>query len=164
MRETLCWAGPPAENAGSHNVYLGTSLDDVNNATTSDASGILASEGQADATYEPANFLAYGRTYYWRIDEVNAVDGTVSKGDVWSFTVEPFAYVIENVTATASSSQEGMGPENTVDGVGLDAAGSAFHRAQRHVAQRRHAAELDPVRVRQRLSNCTNCGSGTPTS
>ena len=47
---------------------------------------------------------------------------TVFKGDVWSFTVEPYAYPIKNVTATASSSQTGMGgPEKTVDGSGLDA-------------------------------------------
>ena len=46
---------------------------------------------------------------------------TVFKGDVWSFTVEPYAYPITKVTATASSSQAGMGPEKTVDGSGLNA-------------------------------------------
>ncbi|MGE5295563.1 MAG: LamG-like jellyroll fold domain-containing protein [Solirubrobacterales bacterium] len=115
----VSWTAAPS--AGSHNVYLGTSLEDVNNATAADGSGILVSEGQADATYHPANVLAYGQTYYWRVDEVNTVDGVVSKGDVWSFTVEPFAYAIQNVTATASSAQADMGPENTVNGVGLDA-------------------------------------------
>jgi hypothetical protein len=111
----------PAAGAGSHNVYLGASFDDVNNATTSDGLGVLVGEGQDEATYEPASVLAYGQTYYWRIDEVNAADGVVSKGDVWSFAVEPFAYPIQNVIATASSSQVSMGPENSVGGVGLDA-------------------------------------------
>jgi len=45
----------------------------------------------------------------------------VFKGDVWSFTVEPFAYGIENITATASSAhQADMCPEKTIDGSGLD--------------------------------------------
>jgi len=44
----------------------------------------------------------------------------IFKGDVWQFTVEPISYVIENVTATASSSDIDQGPENTVNGSGLD--------------------------------------------
>ena len=44
----------------------------------------------------------------------------VHKGGVWSFTVEPYAYPITGVTATASSSQPGMGAQNTVNGSGLD--------------------------------------------
>jgi len=63
-----------------------------------------------------------GQTYFWRIDEVNAPpDSTIFKGEVWSFTTEPIGYPIENVTATASSSTSGQGPENTVNGFGLDA-------------------------------------------
>jgi len=67
--------------------------------------------------------LEYSQTYYWRIDEVNAApDNTVFKGKVWSFTVEPFSYPLAGVTATASGSQPGMGPANTVNGSGLNAA------------------------------------------
>ena len=49
-------------------------------------------------------------------------DGTIYKGDVWSFTAEPYGYPITSVTATASSSQASMGPEKTIDGSGLDRA------------------------------------------
>ena len=64
--------------------------------------------------------LEYGQTYYWRIDEVNKTpDNTIFKGNVWSFTVEPYSYVLAGVKATASSSQPNMGPEKTVDGSGL---------------------------------------------
>ena len=42
---------------------------------------------------------------------------------MWSFTVEPFAYPIGNVTATASHADPGSGPENTVNGSGLNAQG-----------------------------------------
>ncbi|MEN6576951.1 MAG: hypothetical protein ABFD90_11460, partial [Phycisphaerales bacterium] len=89
--------------AKTHNVYLGTDREDVNNASVANQMGVLVSEGQMDATYEPPSVLTYGQTYYWRIDEVNAADGEVTRGDLWSFTVEPYAYPVENVTATASS-------------------------------------------------------------
>ncbi len=63
--------------------------------------------------------LNYAQTYYWRVDEVNA-SGTVFKGDVWSFTVEPYAYPITGITATASSSDpSSSGPANTINGSGL---------------------------------------------
>ena len=67
--------------------------------------------------------LAFGETYYWRVDEVDAPpDNTIRKGDLWSFTTELLVYPIENITATASSSNTAEeGPENTINGSGLDA-------------------------------------------
>ncbi len=114
----LSWKA--AESAGTHDVYLGTTFADVNTASRTDAKGVLASTGQADTTFDPPGLLAYGQTYYWRIDEVNKTpDNTIFKGDVWSFTVEPYAYVVKPVAATASGFQTGMGPEKTIDGSGL---------------------------------------------
>ena len=44
------------------------------------------------------------------------------KGDVWSFTTEPYGYPVKPIKATASSSFTAtMGPEKTIDGSGLDA-------------------------------------------
>jgi hypothetical protein len=104
----------------THDVYFGTALADVTDASRTDAKGVLASQGQADTTFDPPGSLAYGQTYYWRIDEVNkAADGTIYKGGVWSFTAEPYGYPITKVTATASSAQANMGPEKTIDGSGL---------------------------------------------
>jgi hypothetical protein len=117
----LSWTA--GDFAQKHNVYLGNSFADVNNASVTSPRNVLVSQGQTAATYEPGQVLEYGRTYYWRVDEVNAPpDSAVFKGEVWSFTVEPYAYPITNVTATASSFQAGMGPENTVNGSGLNAA------------------------------------------
>ncbi|MEN6427813.1 MAG: LamG-like jellyroll fold domain-containing protein [Phycisphaerales bacterium] len=107
--------------AQAHDVYLGTALDDVNNASASDPRGVLVSQGQTDTTYDPASGLEYGQTYYWRIDEVNgAPDHTVFKGDLWSFTVEPYAYPITSLTVEASSQQAASPAIRTIDGSGLD--------------------------------------------
>ncbi|MFC1634734.1 hypothetical protein ACFL5Z_07815 [Planctomycetota bacterium] len=85
---TLSWSA--AENAVSHDVYIGDNFDDVNDGT---GDTFL---GNQIATYFVVGFpgfpypdgLVPGTTYYWRIDEVEA-DGTVRKGDIWSFTIPP---------------------------------------------------------------------------
>ncbi len=107
--------------AAAHDVYLGTVFDDVNDATRDDTRDVLVSENQSSLTYDPGR-LEFGQTYYWRIDEVNAApDNTIFKGNVWSFTVEPLAYPIADVTATSNGiSEVGVGPENTVNGSGLN--------------------------------------------
>ncbi|MBN2183318.1 MAG: discoidin domain-containing protein, partial [Sedimentisphaerales bacterium] len=109
----------PGQLADTHNVYLGTVYDDVDNANA--GSPLLVSPAQDANTYAPVN-LELGQTYYWRVDEVNAPpDSGVIKGVVWSFTVETFTYTMteEQITATASSQGEGEGPENTIDSSGL---------------------------------------------
>ena len=101
----------PLATATTRDVYFGTAYSDVNDASRANPGNVLVSRGQTATTFAPAD-LAYGQTYYWRIDEVNATpDGTIFKGDVWSFTTEPYAYPITSVTATASSAQASMKPE-----------------------------------------------------
>jgi hypothetical protein len=116
----LAWT--PGAFAQTHDVYLGTSFDDVNNASRGNPIGVLVSQGQSGATYDPGR-LELGQTYYWRIDEVNAPpDSTIVKGPVWTFTTEPLAYPVENVVATSNATSEaGKGPENTINGSGLNA-------------------------------------------
>ncbi|MCX5643422.1 MAG: discoidin domain-containing protein [Phycisphaerae bacterium] len=115
----LSWK--PGKFADTHDVYLGTDADAVKAAGRANPSGVLVSQAQDANTYEPAAPLELGMTYFWRVDEVNAPPSSaIAKGVVWSFTVEPVAYPIANVTATASSAQAGMGPERTIDGSGLN--------------------------------------------
>jgi hypothetical protein len=116
---SLSWSA--GKYAVKHDVYLGTSFEDVNNADA----GVLVSQGQTGTMYTPDAVLEFGETYYWRVDEVNgAPDNTVFAGKPWAFTVEPMGYPIADVTATASSShQDTMGPENTVNGSGLNEMG-----------------------------------------
>ena len=81
----LGWS--PGAKAEFHDVYLGTSFNDVNNATRDVNLGVLVSQNQGPNTYEPPGTLDYNTTYYWRIDEVN--DPSIWKGDVWSFKTRP---------------------------------------------------------------------------
>jgi hypothetical protein len=106
--------GEYASLVDGHNFYLSDNFNDVNDGI----GGIT----QSATSYVPSPRLDFGTTYYWRVDEVNdPPDYTVYEGKIWSFTTELFAYPIENIAATASSaSQEKMGPENTINGSGLD--------------------------------------------
>ncbi|UCD52039.1 MAG: discoidin domain-containing protein [Phycisphaerales bacterium] len=116
---TLAWTA--GTFAAMHDVYLGTNLDDVNNADRGNPLGVLLSQGQT-ATSLDTGRLEFGQTYYWRVDEVNsAPDNTLFQGEVWSFTTELLAYPIENVTAVANGTpDEGAEPENVVNGSGLN--------------------------------------------
>ncbi|MFC1635117.1 hypothetical protein ACFL5Z_09765 [Planctomycetota bacterium] len=89
---TLSWK--PGAYAVTHDVYLGTDFDVVNDATR-DSEEYRGNQG---ADFYIAGFpgFAYpeglipGTTYYWRIDEVNDADpNSPWKGDIWSFTVPP---------------------------------------------------------------------------
>ncbi|MHC4071570.1 MAG: sugar-binding protein [Planctomycetota bacterium] len=59
-----------------HTVYIGTSFDEVNDAT--------GGAPQGTTTYAPASPLEAEKVYYWRVDQFDAFD--TYKGDVWSFT------------------------------------------------------------------------------
>jgi hypothetical protein len=60
-----------------HTVYFSENFDDVNNA----AGGLP----QGATTYTPGPLKLAG-TYYWRVDEFDAI--ATYKGEVWSFTTE----------------------------------------------------------------------------
>jgi hypothetical protein len=73
----LSWtAGNMAE---SHDVYL-----DVNEAKVAAGDPSAFMGNVADTSFDPAGLLAFGTTYYWRVDEVSA--GQKVEGDVWSFS------------------------------------------------------------------------------
>jgi len=71
----LSWT--PGFGSKLHTVYFGDNFDDVSNAAGGLPQGAL--------TYNPGP-LKMAKTYYWRVDEFDAVD--THKGDVWSFITE----------------------------------------------------------------------------
>ncbi|MCL5736030.1 MAG: discoidin domain-containing protein [Actinobacteria bacterium] len=114
----LSWTGGPS--AVAQQVYFSSVFADVNTASRTDSRGVLVSQAQDANTYDPAGVLDFGTTYYWRVDEVNAPpSSTIFRGNVWSFTTETLTNRVTTITATASSFEEGFGPENTVNGSGL---------------------------------------------
>ena len=115
----LSWR--PGESAVAHDVYFGTSFDDVNAASVDSPLDVLVSPSQDANTYDPVGRLEFSQSYYWRIDEVNtASENPIVRGEVWSFTTEPLTYPVEDITATASCSNDvDSGPEKTIDGSGL---------------------------------------------
>jgi len=83
---SLSWS--PGEKAAQHDVYFGIDKDAVADADTSDTTGIY--RGRRGVTiYTPPEVEWGGGSYYWRIDEYNT-DATISKGNVWTFTVTDF--------------------------------------------------------------------------
>jgi hypothetical protein len=87
----LKWA--PGDFATRHNVYFGTSLDDVND------SALPVEENLDTNTY--STDLAMSKTYYWRVDEVNDSD-EIWQGNIWNFktadnvAVENFEYTSDD--------------------------------------------------------------------
>ena len=78
--------------AVSHDLYFGTSFDDVNDGAEGTFAGNMATATQVVgfAGFPAPEGLQPGTTYYWRVDEVNdANSASPWKGDVWSFTVPP---------------------------------------------------------------------------
>jgi Tol biopolymer transport system component len=74
-----------------HDIYLGTSWNDVNNAEADDVTGIYRGF-RMDPNY-PCSNLELTTRFYWRVDEVQGrlpplFPGIIYKGDVWNFTSE----------------------------------------------------------------------------
>jgi len=98
----------PGKGALSHDVYLGSAFDDVNDANT----GSTEYMGNYDVnSFDPCG-LDLETTYYWRVDEVG--DFNTYKGNVWSFTT---MYPVEPNLLSWWKFDEGQG------GIAYDSAG-----------------------------------------
>ncbi len=114
----LRWTASPSAQA--YDVYLGTSLAEVDSASRMDPMGALVSMDQSANTYDVEGPLDFGQTYYWRVDEVNSLSHpSIIKGMTWHFTTEAAPGPIDKVLAMASSAEVGAGPEHTIDRSGL---------------------------------------------
>jgi hypothetical protein len=88
----LSWLA--GDKADTHNVYFGDNFDDVNEASVDDPRGVLAGENLVDNIYSRPDLLEFNKTYYWRVDEVNAPpESEINRGNVWSFTTVNFVVV-----------------------------------------------------------------------
>jgi hypothetical protein len=97
----LSWL--PGAKAAQHDVYFGTDKDAVDDADTTTAD--IYRGRQETTSYSPHEGVEWGGgPYYWRIDEYNT-DGTVSKGNVWSFTAADFILVDDFEDYNAGANQ-----------------------------------------------------------
>jgi hypothetical protein len=86
----LSWSA--GENASEHDVYFGTDKDAVADADETDTTNVYRGR-QSNTSHTPTEGVEWGGgPYYWRIDEINT-DGTISKGNIWSFTVVDYLIV-----------------------------------------------------------------------
>jgi regulation of enolase protein 1 (concanavalin A-like superfamily) len=82
---TLSWSA--GEKAQKHDVYFG---EDKAAVAAADNKSPLFKGSQAGTSFSPGD-LVWGKTYYWRVDEVNPAEaGSPWKGNVWSFTTATF--------------------------------------------------------------------------
>ncbi|MHC4645330.1 MAG: LamG domain-containing protein [Planctomycetota bacterium] len=86
----LSWK--PGDYADKHDVYFGTSFDDINDADTT-TPVIYRGRQNLDVNYYDLDPLELEATYYWRIDEVNDANGDIWKGKVWRFTVAEYVII-----------------------------------------------------------------------
>ncbi len=87
---SVSWS--PGDSASQHAVYFGTDRDAVAGADTSDTTGVFKGL-QAATSYIPTEAVEWaGGPYYWRVDEENT-DGTVTRGNVWTFVVADYILV-----------------------------------------------------------------------
>jgi hypothetical protein len=104
---SLSWRA--GDGAASQDVYFGENINDVDEGAGD------TFRGNQIATFFIVGFpgfpypdgLITGKTYYWRIDGVEADGTTKHKGDVWSFTVPPkTAYLPEPADGAQSVDPE----------------------------------------------------------
>jgi hypothetical protein len=95
----LSWTS--GDYAASHNVFFGTDPNQVFDANTSTPGIFQLSLTRDVNTYTPAG-LEFGKSYYWRIDEVN--DTNLWKGPVWKFTTDLYL-TIDNFESYADTTQ-----------------------------------------------------------
>jgi hypothetical protein len=90
MTPILKWNA--GDYAASHEVYFGTDADAVANADKSSPE-YKGTKALGDESYDPGK-LDWFTTYYWRVDEVNAVNpDSPWVGNVWSFTTGDFILI-----------------------------------------------------------------------
>jgi hypothetical protein len=103
MYTDLSWT--PGADWAVHDVYFGTDKTAVTDANIGVNFGVYMGR-QSEAVVSNSNLvpaLEMGKTYYWRIDEVNETDDTLIKGRVWNFMVANYIIVDDMESYTSSN-------------------------------------------------------------
>jgi hypothetical protein len=101
---TLQWI--PGEQATNHDVYFGDDAAAVAAADTTTAGIYKGRQAAAETTFDPGK-LEWGKTYWWRVDELNPANPESPwTGCVWSFTTANFIVIDDFESYT---DEEGVG-------------------------------------------------------
>jgi hypothetical protein len=118
MTPILRWGA--GDFAVSHEVYFGTDADAVANADKSSPE-YKGTKALGDESFDPGK-LAWFTQYFWRIDEVNAVNpDSPWIGNIWNFTTGDFIVVDDFEDYDAGENQIWY---SWIDGLGFGAPGS----------------------------------------
>lgn len=91
LTSTLRWQA--GARAAFHDIYFGQDEQAVAEATPATAGIYQGRQPLTQTAFDPGT-LVLGRTYYWRVDEINdGASGSPWKGGVWSFTATDFLVV-----------------------------------------------------------------------
>ena len=113
MAMVLTWTA--ADNAASHEVYLGTDKNAVGGADASSPE-YKGAKALGAESYD-AGLLEANTTYYWRVDEVYS--GNTVKGPVWTFTVGSHLLVDDFESYTDNDAEGEAIWQTWVDGFGV---------------------------------------------
>jgi len=121
-----CKAG---REAVSHLVYFSTDQEAVANGTA--LVGTVT-----DTSFDPGP-LDMGRTYYWRIDEVNdAVTPNICRGEIWSFSTKEYL-VLDDFESYTDNDADGQAIWQTwIDGLDVPGNGSQVGKIMPPYAER----------------------------
>jgi hypothetical protein len=127
----------PGEQASEHDIYFGDDAAAVAAADTTTAGLYKGRQAAAETTFDPGS-LEWGKTYFWRIDEINASNPESPwKGGVWSFTVADFVLIDD---FESYNDEEGQGTriyETWADGYSDGSSGSTVGYVDPPFAERR---------------------------
>jgi len=123
-----------------HEIYFGENFADVDAGT----GGTYKLSVSATVSIYITGSLQAGKVYYWRIDEVEA-DGTIHKGDIWSFTAAAQVWAFPDAEGWAASTPGGRGGTIIrVTNLNADGSGS-FAEAVAAPGPRSRAALIFPM-------------------
>jgi hypothetical protein len=109
----LSWT--PADNAASHEIYLGLDKAAVRSADTA-STEYKGPRALGEESYDPG-VLEADTTYYWRVDAV--YDGNPVAGPVWSFTAGDYLLVDDFESYTDDDAAGQAIWQHWIDGFGI---------------------------------------------
>ncbi len=127
IHPNLSWTpGDFVRALNEHDVYFGETFDEVNDATSAVHPNVTY-ENRDVSNFDPGA-LEYGKTYYWRVDEIN--DPNVWKGNIWSFTTGKVYYVDGDAAGANDGSSWANAYNDLQDGLAVAGSGDEIRVAQ----------------------------------